>query len=207
MCDLNVRREPGVVRRTGIVHRVAGRLTTHDARRTIAIALLALVSVSCTTLDRAVGAVPWFTTMRDQPSVRPFEMRMQQPEGSVPVTGHVDSLDIYSPAGLKVVDGLRNTGAHDAAALARGDKIFHTYCAVCHGVAGQGDGTVAGPKGLGYAPNLTLDVTKQRSDGYIYAIIRHGRGVMPRYGDKIRDPNDRWNVVNYVRHLQGATTP
>jgi hypothetical protein len=30
---------------------------------------------------------------------------------------------------------------------------------------------------------------------------------MPRYGDKIRDPNDRWNVVNYVRHLQGATTP
>ncbi len=182
-------------------------VTTHDVRRTIALTIVAIATVGCTTLDRAVGAVPWFTTMRDQPAVRPFEMRMQQPEGSVPVTGHVDSLNIYDPAGLKIVDGLRNSGAHDAAALARGDKIFHTYCAVCHGVAGHGDGTVAGPRGLGYAPDLTLDMTKQRSDGYIYAIIRHGRGVMPRYGDKIRDSNDRWNVVNYVRHLQGATAP
>ncbi len=45
-------------------------------------------------------------------------------------------------------------------------------------------------------------MTRQRSDGYIYAVIRHGRGVMPRYGDKIRDPMDRWRVVRYVRQLQ-----
>ena len=55
---------------------------------------------------------------------------------------------------------------------------------------------------LGYVPPLTADMTKQRSDGYIYAIIRHGRGIMPRYGDKIQGI-DRWHVVNYVRQLQG----
>jgi mono/diheme cytochrome c family protein len=171
----------------------------------------ALVLSGCTTLDRAVGAVPWFTTMRDQVAVRPFEAipgdssrspRFLPPEGSIPVNGREDSLDIYSPAGLKAVDAKRNPVARDAASLARGGKIYTTYCAVCHGVQGMGDGTVSGR--LGYVPNLTLDMTRQRSDGYLYAMLRHGRGLMPRYGDKIRDPRDRWNVVNYVRSLQGA---
>jgi mono/diheme cytochrome c family protein len=85
--------------------------------------------------------------------------------------------------------------------LSRGDRIYHTYCTVCHGPLGKGDGTVSGR--LGYVPDLTQPMTQQRSDGYIYALLRHGRGVMPRYGDKIRDPRDRWAVVWYVRQLQG----
>lgn len=190
---------------------------THRARRRALVSLLPLVCLlpvgvtACTTLDRAIGKVPIFTTMRDQVIVRPYEAvpgdtnqspRFLPPEGSVPVTGHEDSLDIYSPAGLKVVDALANPVPRDAASLARGGRIFNTYCAVCHGTLGQGDGTVSGR--MGYVPNLTQDMTRQRSDGYIYALIRHGRGVMPRYGDRIRDPHDRWNVVNYVRSLQGA---
>jgi mono/diheme cytochrome c family protein len=176
--------------------------------------VLALALSSCTTLDRAVGAVPWFTTMRDQPAVRPFEgpadaagraPRFLPPEGSIPVTGHEDSLSIYEPAGLRITDALRSPVAFDSASLGRGGRIFNTYCAVCHGPQGKGDGTVSGR--LGYVPDLTLDVTRQRSDGYIYAIIRHGRGLMPRYGDRIRDVHDRWNVVNYVRSLQGRTAP
>jgi mono/diheme cytochrome c family protein len=51
-------------------------------------------------------------------------------------------------------------------------------------------------------PDLTADATKARTDGYIYAMIKQGRGIMPRYGDKILGA-DRWNVVNYVRKLQG----
>jgi mono/diheme cytochrome c family protein len=41
------------------------------------------------------------------------------------------------------------------------------------------------------------------TDGYLYSIMRYGRGVMPRYDDKIRG-QDRWHVVNYVRQLQAA---
>ena len=173
--------------------------------RNLRLVALAFVLSGCTTLDRAVGSVPWFTTMRDQPAVRPFEgpERFTPPEGSIPTTGIPDSLDIYDPAGLRIVDATRNPVTRDSASLARGGKIFATYCAVCHGTQGRGDGTVAGR--FGYVPDLTQDMTKQRSDGYIYAIIRHGRGIMPRYGDKIRDAHDRWNVVNYVRQLQGAT--
>lgn len=196
------RRASDVVRRRGF------RLTTHDARRTVLLAVLALGPAACTTLDRAVGRVPWFTTMRDQAAIRPFEGPARNgapyflpPHGSVPVTGREDSLDLTSKAGLKIIDARRNPVAATDSSLARGHAIYDEYCVVCHGPAGLGDGTVAGR--MGYVPNLTMDLTKQRSDGYMYAIIRHGRGIMPRYGDKIRDPRDRWNVVNYVRRLQG----
>jgi len=37
----------------------------------------------------------------------------------------------------------------------------------------------------------------------LYSIIRYGRGVMPRYGDKVRR-DARWEIVNYVRQLQAA---
>ena len=33
-------------------------------------------------------------------------------------------------------------------------------------------------------------------------MIRYGRGVMPRYGDKVYRHEDRWAIVNYVRKLQ-----
>ena len=176
-------------------------------RRCLGASVLVLTS-ACTTVDRAVGKVPWFTTMRDQIAIRPFEGPGRNgapyflpPEGSVPTTGREDSLDITTPAGVRIVDALHNPVAPGGASAARGKAIFEEYCVVCHGTVGMGDGTVAGR--LGYVPNLTQDMTKTRSDGYIYAVIRHGRGLMPRYGDKIRDAHDRWNVVNYVRHLQG----
>jgi len=45
------------------------------------------------------------------------------------------------------------------------------------------------------------------SDGYLYSIIRYGRGVMPRYGDKVYRPADRWAIVNYLRRLQQGAVP
>jgi len=48
-----------------------------------------------------------------------------------------------------------------------------------------------------------VSVFVQGSDGYLYAMIKQGRGIMPKYGDKIRNATDRWDVVNYVRKLQG----
>jgi mono/diheme cytochrome c family protein len=71
---------------------------------------------------------------------------------------------------------------------------------VCLGSAGAGIGIVR----LMGAPSLLTARARGYSDGYVYSIIRYGRGVMPRYGDKIVRPDDRWAVVNYVRKLQAA---
>lgn len=160
-----------------------------------ALALL-LAAVGCTTLDKAIGKVPWFTTMRDQPAVRPFELPRTPPAGSVPITGQEDSLDL-----LLDLAGVRNPVPASVRSLRRGRQVFEQYCIVCHGPAGRGDGTVVAK--FVPPPDLTAETSVQRTDGYIYAVLRQGRGIMPRYGDKIRG-TDRWDVVNYVRQLQGV---
>ena len=55
------------------------------------------------------------------------------------------------------------------------------------------------------APSLLTARARAYPDGYIYSIIRYGRGVMPRYGDKVYLPFDRWAIVNHVRKLQAAS--
>lgn len=170
----------------------------------LATALLAgAAAAGCTTLDNTVARISWFTTMQNQVVVRPFErgaladsaQRMPAP-GTVPITGEEDSLDLATD--LKQI---RNPVAPTAASLQRGQILYDTYCIVCHGPAGHSDGTVV-PKFVP-PPDITQLPTQQRSDGYIYAMIKQGRGIMPKYGDKIRNTTDRWDVVNYVRKLQG----
>ncbi len=49
--------------------------------------------------------------------------------------------------------------------------------------------------------SLTTPQAMGFADGYIYTLIRIGRGAMPAYGHQI--PHyDRWHIVNYVRQLQ-----
>ena len=82
---------------------------------------------------------------------------------------------------------------------ARGDTLYQTYCAVCHGTAGDAKGPVSPKVG---APSLLTARARAYSDGYINGIIRYGRGIMPRYGDKVYQARDRWAIVNHVRELQ-----
>ena len=53
--------------------------------------------------------------------------------------------------------------------------------------------------------SVVTDTVARKSDGFIYGVIvsapMMGRGLMPRYGDKVRGA-DRWDVVNYVRSAE-----
>ena len=151
--------------------------------------------------DDLMHAIPWFDHMIKQPSVKPYsraDIPRYTVEGTVPVTGgERDWLAEWSVGNTRTADRLVNPGR---AVSAVGDTLFHTYCAVCHGPAGAGDGLVGRKLA---APSLLTDRARTYTDGYLYSIIRYGRGVMPRYGDKI--PRDsRWAVVAYVRALQQA---
>ncbi len=153
--------------------------------------------------DDLMHIVPWFDAMIKQPSVHPYQ-RADIPRytvaGTVPITGgEADWSAEWGVGNTTTADRLANPLA-GMPASARGDTLYHTYCAVCHGKAGAGDGPV-GPKVA--APSLLTDRARGSSDGYLYSILRYGRGVMPRYGDKVRG-QPRWEVVNYVRKLQAA---
>ena len=167
--------------------------------RRVLLAASALLLVALGGCDDQVKYVPWFATMYRQPSVETYETAGRlPPEGAVPL-GAKRTIDLASS------DSLQNplAGRTDEAVLDRGHKLFQSYCIMCHGTSGQGDGPVVGENRLPALPtmNLTSDRAQALTDGYIYGMISNGRGVMPTYR---RIPaEDRWYIVNYVRQLQG----
>jgi mono/diheme cytochrome c family protein len=167
------------------------------------IALVAVVLVS--------GACEWFTDFKRQPSLWTWEPVKDSltpsrgnPQFSVPVTGMaVAGFQVsYAPlpGTIDSMASLANPHPVSDASLASGRMYYQINCAVCHGDAGAGDGpaTKLGVPGI----SLVTDITKARSDGYLFGMIRNGRGLMPSY-NRIEEP-DRWDVVNYLRGLQGS---
>lgn len=88
---------------------------------------------------------------------------------------------------------------HDLIELGR--ERYDVVCAVCHGVAGDGDSVVASKMGLKPAPSLHDDRIRALPGERIYQIITEGYGLMPRYAPML-PPRERWGVVAYVRALQ-----
>jgi len=150
--------------------------------------------------DDAVALFAWFAVMHYGIAIQPYKMPRPAVEGTVPVDGAEPPLQI-TPANLPAIDRLTNPTQRTATSLETGARYYDIYCLPCHGVGGAGDGPVNAV--LIVAPSLLTDRARALSDGYLYTIIRHGRGIMPAYNEGVRG-DDRWHVVNYVRQLQGA---
>lgn len=184
-----------------------------STRPVLALVALLAVAPGCNTWyndvpspDALMEQVPWFDMMVVSRAVFPYSrigIPRTTPPGTVPITGgEVDWAAEWATGNTTTAD--RQVNPTDGVASARGDSLYHTFCAVCHGVAGAGDGPV-GPKVA--APSLHTARALAYSDGYVYSILRYGRGIMGKYGDKITRQEDRWQVVNYVRQLQAAGQP
>jgi mono/diheme cytochrome c family protein len=200
---------------------------TVRSRSWVLLALIAVTGAGCTPMDNLVVSI-FGRSMRWQSSVgphedprlpapgtvpfaagnfpaAPFEYGMNQAEGTAvpePVTALMVLQATGNPSGFPQVTALTNPVPADAASLERGGEVFLRACAPCHGGGGAGDGSVTA-RGI---PQWSLlsDAAMGYSDGYLYSIIRAGRGAMPAYGYQISH-FDRWHVVNYLRQLQGMT--
>ena len=180
-------------------------------------------SGACVPLDDFMGDV-FGRSMRDQPSFDPYENVLLPPEGSVPFAagnypaGPYD-VNVGQPEGSAdlpppftaddminredILNAIVNPVPATAESLARGEELYERVCIVCHGPDGAGTtGYIFEVHPAMAAYSLTADVALARSDGYIYGMIRVGRGLMPAYAHQIAH-YDRWHVVNYVRQLQG----
>lgn len=90
--------------------------------------------------------------------------------------------------------------------MARGKKLYLTYCYLCHGVGGKGDGFAASvqpvrPRNLTNYAYMSTRTDKQLFD----AISRggpafHGSMVMPAWRESLT-PTQIWDLVAYVRSL------
>ncbi|MBA3259041.1 MAG: cytochrome c [Gemmatimonadales bacterium] len=193
------------------------------------IAVLTLLSAGCDfyyyrlpSPDDLWYVIPWFDHMITARYVRPYETaavpRYTVP-GTVPVTGREPDWSAEWTKGVATAaNALRNPFAPGTPGETRppgpevpiisrdldaaGDTLYQNFCTVCHGVAGDARGPISSRIA---APSLLTGRARAYSDGYIYSIVRYGRGVMPRYGDKVYAPSDRWAIVNHVRKLQAQT--
>ena len=84
----------------------------------------------------------------------------------------------------------------------RGQKIFKTQCALCHGDKGNGKGELAADMKLTVPDFTDPNTLKPRTDGELFTIIGSGGSTMPSQGSRLTETH-RWNLVNYIRSLSG----
>jgi mono/diheme cytochrome c family protein len=191
-------------------------LETYNAarRRRPLLAGLALLSLAagtaCTRIDDALASVPIFAFMRNSPAFDPYEHPLPPAPGSVPylspngpVLPPLAATDQALNAWAAGPWGQNPFAADDQAVLAQGQVMYDRHCAVCHGVAGTGDGPMFGQGRFPLMPSLIAPPATGLSDGYVYGVIRAGRGLMPGYGARMTH-DERWAIVVYVNALQAA---
>ena len=101
----------------------------------------------------------------------------------------------------EVFPNMKNPITDKAASASRGGKLFVNNCAKCHGLSGNGYGTVAlsfttWPRQLWVWNN-----TGEETDGYLFWFITNGRSDMPPFG-LILSENNRWDLINYIKTIK-----
>ena len=137
----------------------------------------------------------WPSFMEIQPSFRPMEEPLQPPLRSIPVDGAISIPGMGAP---------ENPTAADDLSVTRGGELYAIHCQMCHGVTGEGNGSVAAFL-IKYKPaNLTSEVVQSKSDGSFFLTISEGlEGKMPSLNENLT-VSERWDVVNFLRTLKAA---
>jgi mono/diheme cytochrome c family protein len=87
---------------------------------------------------------------------------------------------------------------------ARGRMLYATYCLVCHGERGRGDGPLV-PR-IPNPPSYASERIRGLPPGRLYHVITYGAGQMPSYAVQV-PPDDRWLIVREVQRLARSTEP
>lgn len=147
-------------------------------------------------------AFEFMPNMMDSPAVKAQEVPMRlPPEGTIPRG--------FTPYPFAKEDGalahnLENPLSHTREVFLQGKARFETFCTVCHGMTGKGDGLIV-PK-FPRPPSLLSDKVREWPDGRLFHVISRGQNLMPSYATRL-SPEDRWAVALYVRALQRAAHP
>jgi len=160
-------------------------------------------TVALGVLSTVAWAFPWDTDMADAVYKRAFSWEMATlPENVVSVNHARLPGNRYAPATASMM-------IPEGTDVDEGQILFDNYCVACHGVDGKGKAPVTdNTSGTRYPippPVLagTGNVTKLRSDGYLFFTIRDGSAIMPGYGYAMMD-DDVWDLIAYMRTMDST---
>jgi mono/diheme cytochrome c family protein len=98
----------------------------------------------------------------------------------------------------------RNPYAITANGLERGKLLYNTFCGICHGEKGDGNGYLVREDG-GVYPAQPISLISEElinsTEGRFYHSIMYGKNVMGAYKDKL-SYEERWQVIHHIRALQ-----
>jgi mono/diheme cytochrome c family protein len=135
--------------------------------------------------------------MWETPAVKPYEEPILIMEaGVVPFTG---GEAMFRTAAASELESPFEPDNIDTIVLGR--KKYFTYCAQCHGVDHDGNGTV----GQSFSPlpaNLRSPRIQSLSGGALFKEISYGvpKGRQPPLATTI-DISDRWRIIAYLKFL------
>ena len=96
-------------------------------------------------------------------------------------------------------NSVNNPVKGNADATTAGKKTYTTFCVVCHGNKGRGDGIAA--SGLQKQPaDHTSAKVQSQTDGALFWKMSEGHSPMPPYKATLSE-TQRWQLVNYIRTL------
>ena len=89
--------------------------------------------------------------------------------------------------------------------LEEGKALYNTYCIVCHGEQGKGDGPISSK--IPPPPSYVSDRLMKFPPGRVFHVVTMGAGKMPSYAAQL-SADERWKIVTYVHaSLQGLGDP
>ena len=101
------------------------------------------------------------------------------------------------------IPNMLNPITDKTASASRGEKLYINNCSKCHGLSGNGYGTVA----HGFTPwprqLWAWNNTGPETDGYLFSFITNGRSDMPPWG-LILSENERWDLINYIKTIKNG---
>lgn len=83
----------------------------------------------------------------------------------------------------------------------KGKTVYETFCVMCHGANGDGQGNLVTSGKFGAVPNYRDPAVIVLSEGEMFHSITHGKGVMGSYASQVT-PMQRWQVICYIRKFQ-----
>jgi mono/diheme cytochrome c family protein len=113
-------------------------------------------------------------------------------------TAYESSVALKSPIEAKMAAmPAAEAAEYEKALLVKGDTIYRTFCSVCHGAKGDGQGILV-TGAVQYPTPGAYDSKVGLTEGKMFHSLTHGKNLMGSYASQIT-PEQRWQVIYYIK--------
>lgn len=141
--------------------------------------------------------IPLFAAHRNMTALWPVEGSVSRTDEAMILPWELkNTLDDYNKS--KEITASPLDPANRKKDLERGEKLYGQTCSVCHGTAGDGQGSVVQSKAYSGVPTYA---EREVTVGSVYHVIMYGRNAMGSYASQLTAV-DRWRVAEYVMNLR-----